>query len=1136
MSVGEWLNAAIAESAHDPDGYAAQQPDQYQDTFERASPIADIHARLDAIGRQIDRISPRAMHQQAPVREGGRALAHQLDDAISRIDRQLDQLSARASSPAPQAPQRPVNPPAQAQARTAAPAAESEFDRMVAAFGARRGELNGAPARPAAPAPRANAHIPPPAQPQIDLAGLERQLQHITGRIEALHQPGPMDAAIASFREELAEIRRSLTEALPRKAVESIEHEIRALAHRIDNSRQCGADGAALANIERALGDILNIVRGLTPAEQLAGYDNAIRALSDKIDHIVRDSREPGAIDQLEGAIAALKDIASRVASHEVLDHLRQDIQHLAEKVGSMPQANDDSASLLGALEQRIAVLTEALESRPPQAAQDFSRVEGAMQALSARIDQLQPGDNPPETDPAAYLRLEARIGELLGRIDASSAQFSRFGDIERNLENILAEIERQREAIETGSRRAAGADMPDFGDVIRREMSDLRFSQSEAERRMQDSLETVHTTLGHVVDRLAQIEGDLRERRPSPFTATPAPLAAPATVAAAAMPARAVAAAPRMAPDTPPTVPDAPALAPVTTGAPPPAPRPSLDNPARGMAGSEPAFAPAASSIASALSRDTAHDLQPAMRERAPAVAPQRPASGPRRPIDENLPPDFPIEPGTRPARPAESAAARIAASESVLDQTPPRDGASDSVAATANPSSFIAAARRAARTAATQAGVAKTPDRPAANAASQSLPANSMLDDDGARAKGTFSNRLRQILVGASVVVIVLAVLRVVLSLTGGEDEAKAPPPAAEKSSFVVPPTGSPSLPALQPDTRVAQKTASGLLDRPSLLAPPASEAINAPPAGYLGAPGAAGHSTSESAPVDAGVTGSVAGKIAAIVPAEPEPEAKPAPRLPKFEGELPAAIGNNALREAALAGDAAAAFEIATRYAEGKGVAVNYPDAAVWFERAAKAGIVPAMFRSGSLYEKGLGVKKDFAVARDYYVAAAERGNAKAMHNLAVLFADGGGKGPDYVNAAKWFRKAADHGLADSQYNLGILYARGIGVPQNLAESFKWFSLAAAQGDADAGRKRDDVAKRLDAQSMTAARLAVQTFAPESQPDDAINVAGMRAEWGETGGKQKARTNTRQTKAAAGPQRLPSARPSAADQARR
>src|SRR5205814_5450457 len=108
-----------------------------------------------------------------------------------------------------------------------------------------------------------------------------------------------------------------------------------------------------------------------------------------------------------------------------------------------------------------------------------------------------------------------------------------------------------------------------------------------------------------------------------------------------------------------------------------------------------------------------------------------------------------------------------------------------------------------------------------------------------------------------------------------------------------------------------------------------------------------------------------------------------------------------------------------------------------------------------------------------------------------------ADGGGSGANYKGASQWFRKAADRGVADSQYNLGILYARGIGVEQNLAESFKWFSLAAAQGDADAARKRDDIAKRLDAQSLAAAKLAIQTFTAEPQPDDAVTWRPRRAD---------------------------------------
>ena len=205
----------------------------------------------------------------------------------------------------------------------------------------------------------------------------------------------------------------------------------------------------------------------------------------------------------------------------------------------------------------------------------------------------------------------------------------------------------------------------------------------------------------------------------------------------------------------------------------------------------------------------------------------------------------------------------------------------------------------------------------------------------------------------------------------------------------------------------------------------------------------------------------------------------------------GALPTTIGGPALRTAALAGNPAAAFEVGLRYAEGRGVPVSFPDAVRWLEQAAKEGLAPAQYRLGSLYEKGQGVKKDLDAARRLYTAAAEKGNAKAMHNLAVLYAEGLDGKPDYRNASQWFRKAADHGVPDSQYNLGILYARGIGVEQNLAESFKWFALAAQQGDQDAGKKRDDVTGRLDAQALAAARLAVQTWTPEPQPDEAVAV---------------------------------------------
>ncbi len=185
---------------------------------------------------------------------------------------------------------------------------------------------------------------------------------------------------------------------------------------------------------------------------------------------------------------------------------------------------------------------------------------------------------------------------------------------------------------------------------------------------------------------------------------------------------------------------------------------------------------------------------------------------------------------------------------------------------------------------------------------------------------------------------------------------------------------------------------------------------------------------------------------------------------------------------LRVAAGNGSPLAQFEIALRYAEGRGVARNLPQAATWFERAAEQEFAPAQYRLGALYEKGIGVERDLEKARSWYQRAAERGNVKAMHNLAVLIAEGAAGKPDYANAAQWFRSAAEHGVRDSQYNFAILNARGLGTAQDMVQSYVWFSLAAAQGDEDAGKKRADVAARLDARQLNKARSIVDNFTPK------------------------------------------------------
>ena len=1089
VSLSDWLNLTLGDTTPPDFRKAADQRPAMQPRESRD--VADIHQRLDAITRQIDQISQgksRTDMARNDAPRGEPPVAKQLNDAIARLDARLSQIS----NPAPagrrevQEKQRQaemVERAATQMYRPSPPLNPGSFDSAIAEISARQNELDNfaAPmmrsAPPIAPAPAympsAPAYAPPPPPPGPDFSSLERHLLNITGQIESLRRPDHIDQSIAAFRSELSEIRHAITEAMPRRAIESIDNEIRSLARRIDDTRQNGSDNQALANIERALGEIREVLRSLTPAEQLAGYDQAIRNLTAKLDQIIRASDDPSTIHQLEGAIAALRAIVSNVASNDALARLSDDVQTLSAKVDQLARSDDRSGSLV-ALEQRIAALTSSLEGREqrPPVQENNEPIERALVALSDRLDRIPVGND----NASAFAHLEQRVSYLLERLEASSDQRpGNLGRVEEGLQHVLHHLERQHasfaDLIASNSRSEPVAEQGSgVVELVKRELSDIRFSQAETDRHTQDSLEAVHNTLGHVVDRLSTIEGDLRTVRAQPD-------AAPVAAAAPSFAAPSFAAPSFTAPA--PSAPEPSYFAPQAS-TPEPAYAEAEAETEQHVATAPPPTPPELPSLATAQEHFAAapREFHAAASEQAPPALPRtigeilEPHPTPSRvAIEPDLPPDHPLEPGTRPSGRAASPSERIAASENAISNIPaaaPKEPVSTS--------SFIAAARRAAQAAA----AAPPPDK------SGRQPKVQAQGGGQARASSTITSKIRSLLVGASVVVIVLGTFKMAMTLldTGappampameGSGDASPPAsPAGNNASPAMPAQMSPSMTSPTPIGRQSfNSTSSGNADGGASVAIPQNAAT----------PTASGAND---------ITGTIP-----LSPASSSTHKLAMIAVPPTE-RLPDAIGGPVLRAAVLKGDPTAAFEVGVRFAEGKGVAANYDEAAKWLDRAAQAGVVPAIFRLGTFYEKGLSVKKDVDIARRYYMQAAERGNAKAMHNLAVLDADGGGRGADYKSAAQWFRKAADRGIADSEYNLGILYARGIGVEQNLAESFKWFSLAAAQGDADAGRKRDDIAKRLDPQSLAAAKLAIQTFTPEPQPDDAINVASPAGGW--------------------------------------
>jgi localization factor PodJL len=247
----------------------------------------------------------------------------------------------------------------------------------------------------------------------------------------------------------------------------------------------------------------------------------------------------------------------------------------------------------------------------------------------------------------------------------------------------------------------------------------------------------------------------------------------------------------------------------------------------------------------------------------------------------------------------------------------------------------------------------------------------------------------------------------------------------------------------------------------------------------------------------------------QVLQITPAAPQPavtgaadSASSSDRIANVAslGDIPSAGVPAGLRQAALAGEPTAVYELASRLADGRGAPRDPKLAAKLFERAALHGLAPAQYRVGSHYEKGFGVGRDLTLAKLWYQRAAEKGNARAMHNLGVLLADGTGGRADYAGAAGWFRRAAELGVRDSQFNLAVLLARGLGTGQDLAQAYTWFAIAAAQGDPDSGKKRDEVAARLGPHDAAAAQAAAERWRAET-PDKAANeVAPAPQSWTE------------------------------------
>jgi hypothetical protein len=149
----------------------------------------------------------------------------------------------------------------------------------------------------------------------------------------------------------------------------------------------------------------------------------------------------------------------------------------------------------------------------------------------------------------------------------------------------------------------------------------------------------------------------------------------------------------------------------------------------------------------------------------------------------------------------------------------------------------------------------------------------------------------------------------------------------------------------------------------------------------------------------------------------------------------------------------GDADAQNSVGLMFANGKGLPLDYEQAAEWYRKAASQGLAAAQYNLGVMYFNGRGVPLDYEQAAAWYLKSADQGLAVAQNNIGVLYNNGQGVSKDYAQAAEWYRKAAEQGLPSAESNIGWLYAGGQGVKRDSDAAFSWIRKSGEQGNISA-----------------------------------------------------------------------------------
>jgi localization factor PodJL len=885
----------------------------------------------------------------------------------------------------------------------------------------------------------------------------------------------------ALVEERLDEISRAITAsaalahspAFDAAQLQRVEARIASLASQLEELVQNRSDGVIAERLGALYERVDEIARRINVPEQaMDRVTSLIAQISEKLDSSPPQRQADRLFRGLEDRFSHLSELIARRAQetiqqgHVLFQDLERRLEEMAERLEQGANTIDTENGLIAALDDRFAELAAHLSN-----ARHNPGGDGRLHSLEARLDdisgRLQTSAAAASVDPEVIRNLQKQVASLAAHLERPGREPPALEDLRPRLEKIERSIEQYRAAVLDAARRAAEevaerltAARPQ-DDRLRAELEKLQTLTRKSDERNIKTFDAIHDTLLKIVNRLSSLEAGAEKHGAADETSSPDAAirllherVAPSPTAAAVK-----------------RAPGEPAAASELSDD---EVEEEAQEPRRLLAGLSRAFS------------DKRGELDTPRED--PILA------------DDDL--DIDLERLNEPLEPGSGKPDINAIMRRVREQHDARGRSVDEV----TKADFIAAARRAAQAAAAEAELdGKGKGRRKRGASAKIL---------GRHKKQVLLTMGAGVLLAGGVY-FGGGVIRATQNLAIFQTEDSLPK-VVESTSLDVDPikvqtAPAPSAPAAAQPAEVAKS------DRAAEKIPEITSQFSS------ASTSESNDARQETSRLNAHQEADEPDSVARLISEQPALPHEHIPSLSSPEGvqlptslttseplqtapdpvwnaqlpEIPAEIEPAALRDAAASGKPEALYEIASRYAEGRGVAVNMGEAAKWYEHAAERGLAPAQYRIGNLYEKGMGVERDLSKAKMWYRLAADQGNANAMHNLGVLFAIGVDGAADNSSAAQWFQEAADLGVTDSQFNLGILAAKGAGVPLDLIEAHKWFDIVARTGDTDAAAKRDEVAKTLSPEDLTEAQGRAKLWtAREGNP--MANVVSIPSEW--------------------------------------